>query len=199
MSHEVETMVKQCSTCCKNFDRRKEPIIPTELPTYPFQKVGTDLFHLQGTTYLLVVHYFSRYPEIKKLTNTNSNSIIMALKDIFARFRIPETVVSDNDPQYSSQEFVGFASAHDFCHVTSSPHFPQSNGQTEHTVQTVKKLLKEYPDPHMAELSLLTYRCTPFPWCGLLPAELLMGRHLCANIPLSDEQLTPDWKYLGEF
>ena len=140
--------------------------------------------------------YFSRYPEIKKLTNTNSNNIIMALKEIFSRFGIPETVVSDNGPQYSSQEFVGFASAYDFCHVTSSPHFPQSKGQAERTVQTVKKLLKESPDPHMA---LLTYRCTPFPWCGLSPAELLMGRRLHANIPLLDEQLTPDWKYLGEF
>ena len=119
----------------------------------------------------------------------------MALKDI-SRFGIPETVVSDNGPQYSSQEFVGFASAYDFCHVTSSPHFPQSNIQAERTVQTVKKLLKESPDPHMA---LLNYRCTPFPWCGLSPAELLMGRRLRANIPLLDEQLTPDWKYLGDF
>ena len=178
-------MVKQCPTCCKSSRPRKEPMIPTELPTYPFQKVGTDLFYFKGTTYLLVVDYFSRYPEIKKLSNTTTNCLITALKEIFSRFRIPETVVSDNGPQYSSQEFAAFASTYDFSHVTISPHFPQSNGQAERTVQTVK-LLKESSDPYMA---LLTYRSTPFPWCCLLPAELLMGRRLRANIPLLSEQL----------
>jgi len=105
-------------------------------------------------------------------------------------------VISDNGPQYSSTEFADFAEAYDFAHVTSSPLFAQSNGQAERTVQTVKNLLKESKDPHMA---LLTYRSTPFPWCNLSPAELLMGRRLRANIPLLNDQLIPDWDFLEEF
>ena len=80
--------------------------------------------------------------------------------------------------------------------MTSSPLFPQSNGQAERTVQTVKRLMKESPDPNMA---LLMYRSTPFQWCGLSPAELLMGRRLRSNIPLLCEQLTPNWEFLGDF
>ena len=95
---------------------------------------------------------------------------------------VPETVVSDNGPQYSSLEFAEFTKEYGFNHVTSSPYFPQSNGQAERTVQTVKKnLLKDSTDHHMA---LLTYRSTPFPWCNLSPAELLMGRRIRSNIPL---------------
>ena len=103
---------------------------------------------------------------------------------------------SDNGPQYVSQEFTDFARSYDFCHVTSSPHFPQSNGQAERTVRTIKRLLKELDDPLMA---LLTYRTTPFPWCGRSPVELLMGRQLRANLPLAKEQLCPQWPYLEEF
>lgn len=131
-------------------------MIPTDTPDYPWQNVGTDLFQLKGDTYLLVVDYFSRYPEIKKIASKTSLNIISALKPFFARFGIPETVLSDNGPQYASHEFQEFSEAYDFNHVTISPLFPQSNGQAERTVQTVKRLLKESPDPDMALLTKRT-------------------------------------------
>ena len=193
INHEIQNLVKQCPTCTIDFTPRKEPLIPTQLPDYPWQKIGTDLFHLKGVTYILIVDYFSRYHEIQRLTNTTSHNIIQALKTAFARHGVPETVVSDNGPQYASQEFANFAKKYDFAHITSSPLFPQSNGQAE---QTVKKLLKEATDPQMA---LVVYRTTPLPWCSLSPAELLMGRRLRANIPVQTSQLTPDWKFLPEF
>ena len=196
ISHEVENMVKQCLRCARDHTLPNEPMIPTELPEYPWQKVGTDLFHFKGATYLLVVDYFSRYPETQKLSGTTSQDVIEVLKTIFSRHGIPETVFSDNGPQFASLEFTQFAEMYDFHHATSSPLFPQSNGQAERMVQTVKKLLKEAKDPH---LSLLTYRTTPFPWCNLSPAELLMGRHLRGNIPLLHCQLIPEWKFLDEF
>ena len=171
-------------------------MIPTELPEYPWQKIATDLFYFRGVTYLAVVDYFSRYPEVVKLSETSSHAIIEALKTIFSRFGIPEIVVSDNGPQYNSVEFTQFAKAYDFDHTTSSPLYAQSNGQAERTVKTLKKLLKMSKDLPMA---LLTYRSTPFPWCRLSPAELLMGRRLRANIPVVKDQLIPHWGYLEEF
>ena len=75
---------------------------------------------LNGATYLLVIDYFSRFVEVVKLKTTTSASIIEVLKPIFARFGIPETLMSDNGPQYSSQEFANFAKTYDFCHITSS-------------------------------------------------------------------------------
>jgi len=158
LSKQISDLVKCCPECAKEFTPNKEPLIPTALPEYPWQKVGSDLFTLQGVQYLVVVDYFSRYPEVVKLPTTTSQSVIKALKSMFARFGIPEIVVSDNGPQYSSQEFADFAKAYNFCHTTSSPHYPQSNGQAERTVKTVKKLLRDSTDPC---LSLLSYRATP--------------------------------------
>ena len=48
--------------------------------------------------------------------------------------------------------------------------YPQSNGQAERMVQTVKRLLKKLKDLYRA---LLSYRPTPLPWCNLSPSELV--------------------------
>ena len=72
-------MIKSCQECSKHSTINREPMIPSSLPDYPWQIIGTDLFQHKGTTYLLVVDYFSRYPEIAKLTNTTSNGVIAAL------------------------------------------------------------------------------------------------------------------------
>lgn len=88
-----------------------------------------------------------------KLTTTSTAAIVNALKDIFSRDRIPETVFSDNGPQHDLQELAQFSRQYNFTHVTSSPYFPQSNGQAERTVQIMKKILKDSDDPYLAILS----------------------------------------------
>ena len=189
-------MVKQCPVCTRTFTPQKQPMIHTDLPDYPWQKIATDLFQLNRRNYLLVVDYFSRFPETQQLSNTTSSSVVGALKAMFSQFGIPETVISDNGPRYSSSEFTEFLEAYDFSHVTSSPLFAQSNGLAERMVQTVKKLLEKSTNPHQA---MLSYRSTSLAWCVLSPAELLMGRRLHANIPILKSQLIPEWKYLEEF
>ena len=149
-----------------------------------------------GKNYLLVTDYYSRYPEIVQLRSTTSSCIITACKSIFARYGTPELLISDNGPQFASQEFKDFAFAYNFEHKTSSPQYPQSNGQVERMVQTIKNLLKKSSDPYMA---LLSYRATPFLWCNLSPAELLMGRKVRTTLPQIKEHLVPQWQYPTQF
>ena len=76
----------------------------------PWQVMETDLFHLKGHTYMLVVDNFSHYVEVALLASSQSlQDAIKALKSIFARHGVPETVRSDNGPQYSSAEFQTLA------------------------------------------------------------------------------------------
>ena len=196
VANDVQEMVQSCKECAEKSVQRKEPLIPTPLPDYPWQVAGTDLFELNHSHYLIVVDYFSRFPEVIKLTSTTSANVIAALKAVFTRHGIPEIVRSDNGPQYLSAEFAQFASTYGFSHVTSSPRYPQSNGQVERAVQTVKMMMKKSQDPHLA---LLSYRSTPHPWCGRSPAELCMGRNLRSTIPLTKAKLSPQWLYLPEF
>ena len=66
----------------------------------------------------------------------------------------------------------------------------------QRAVKTVKALLNDAPDPHLA---LLSYRTTPLPWCGLSPAELSQGRRLRSDVPQTKQNLTPQWPYISEF
>ena len=188
VTHHITQMVKQSTIYAKQAKQKKEPLMPTDLPDYPWQIVGTDLFELKGTRYLITVDYFSCYAEVTKLTFTTSSSVITALKAIFSRHGLPEVVRSDNGPQLSSHDFLRFANAYNFYHVTSSPFYPQSNGQAERTVQTVKGIIHKSTDPFMA---LLSYRSTPMPWCGLSPAELCMGRRIRSSVPQIKNLLAP--------
>ena len=108
-------------------------------------------------------------------------SHINHLKIFFARHGIPETLISDNGPQYASQEFKEFAREYEFRHTTSSPYFPQGNGEAEQAVGTV---LKKSGDPYKA---LLAYRSTPLQM-GYSPSQLLMGRVLRSTVPTTRAQ-----------
>jgi len=79
-------------------------------------KLETDIFFLKGTHYLVVVDYFSKYLEVIKLGTITSRSVIDGLKAMFSRHGIPETVISDNGPQFSSHEFSVFATLYNFTH-----------------------------------------------------------------------------------
>ena len=96
VTKQMTEMIQQCPVCAKEATPRKEPLMITPLPDYPWQVIGTDLFELKGVTYLLVVDYFSRYREITKLTPTTSLAVFNALKSIFARHGIPEITMVPN-------------------------------------------------------------------------------------------------------
>ncbi|KAE8291509.1 Retrovirus-related Pol polyprotein from transposon 17.6 Protease [Larimichthys crocea] len=186
---DIDRMVSRCATCLKHQAKQaKEPMAITEIPDEPWQKVGTDLFYLDGKNYLLVIDYLSNYPEIALLPNMSAACVIKHMKSIFARHGIPQVVYSDNGPSYSCKEFQDFAQEYDFCHVTSSPLYAQSNGKAEKGVHIVKQLLKKAQESHSDPyLALLSYRASPLEH-GLSPAEILMGRRLRTTLPYTSEQ-----------
>ena len=196
VTKNVEEFVKACPDCQRSTPTATEPLLSTPLPNHPWERVAADLFELKGVSHLLVVDYYSRYVEVQKLTTTTSTNVVTALKAIFSRHGVPITFVSDNGPQFDSKEMKHFAAAYGFNHVTSSPHYPRANGEAERSVKTVKSLLDHSPDPYMA---LLSYRATPLPWCGLSPAELLMGRRIRTDVPQMRKLLIPDWPHTRDF
>ncbi|UYV71374.1 K02A2.6-like [Cordylochernes scorpioides] len=188
ISEEIAETVRKCSVCIQEAVSKHEPLIPTNFPTRPWQKIGMDLFKFENKWYLVVIDYYSRFPEMIQLDRLTANVVVRSCKSIFARHGIPETVVSDNGTQFrAAREFASFARQYGFTHVTSSPRFPQSNGMAEAGVKIAKLILKKNQDP---SLGLLEYRSTPLE-NGCSPAELLMGRKLRTTLPIAPENLNP--------
>ena len=89
--------------------------------------------------FFLVIDVHSRWPEVSIMPSTIATKI---LRDMFARFGIPQQVISDNGPQFPSEEFQQFMTANGIKHIKTSPYHPTSNGAAERMVQTLKLALK---------------------------------------------------------
>lgn len=170
---------------------QREPLIPQEVPGRPWATVAADIFYYKGRDYLLVVDYFSKYPEVARLNHKNSEAVILAMKDMFARHGIPEKIIADNMP-FNSLRVKEFAREWEVDVVTSSPHYPRSNGLVERNVQTIKRLLKKADDSKQdAFLALLEFRNSPISGMEQSPAELLMSRKLRTKLPTPKHLLKP--------
>jgi hypothetical protein len=188
MSQQIAELVRKCELCRKESAVQQTPLLRSEFPPRPWEKLGSDLFFIDSKWYLLVVDYHSRFIEVALLDDLTSSQIISHMKSIFARHGVPELLISDNGRQYASEEFALFAKTYGFTHVTSSPRHPQGNGAAERAVQTVKNIMKKEGDPYMG---LMAYRSSPLE-NGLSPAELLMGRRLRTTVPSLPLVLMPE-------
>ncbi|XP_033111016.1 uncharacterized protein K02A2.6-like [Anneissia japonica] len=112
------------------------------------------------------------------------------MKATFARHGIPDTLISDNGPQYDSDAFKAFTNDYAFEHRTSSPRYPQASGEAERAVQIAKALIKKNPEDY--HKALLNYRATKLA-NGYSPSELPMGRSLKTSLPTSESLLIPRW------
>lgn len=190
INQDVTNGVSNCTTCLKyQASNPAEPLKPHPVPSRPYEKVGADLFVSEGKDYIVITDYYSLYPEVCTLHRTKAEAVITSMKAVFSRHGVPSEVFTDNGPQFSNVNFRNFAEEWNFVHTTSSPHYPQSNGLVEKSVQTVKRLM------HKAKESgtdfyqgLLAYRTTPLE-CGMSPAQLLMGRRLRSNLPIQENLL----------
>lgn len=184
LNGDIGNLVKNCAVCQKYaYRQQSEPVVLRPTPEHAWYRIGVDIFMYAGSSYLCVFDAFSNFPEVEKLPDTTTGTVINKLSSIFSRYGIPLEVCTDNGPQFASHEFSLFASRYDFTHVTSSPRFPRSNGLAEKGVQIVKRIMKKTGErKEDFWLGLLSYRSTPLDE-GRSPGELLQGRKLRNRLP----------------
>ena len=192
MASDIKQIADTCEAC-QTFPKtqQKEPMIAIETE-YPWEKVGVDIFTLRNKDYLITVDYFSGFWEVDLLRSATSTTVIDKLKPHFARNGIPSVLISDNGPQFVSQEFLDFASNWDFEHCTSSPHHPKGNGKVESAVKAAEKMLTKCAMSHTDPcIALLEIRNTPTQGTGSSPAQRLLNRRTRTLIPATDSKLAP--------
>ena len=156
MASDVKDYVSKCDVCLAHrTSQTKEPFLQHEVFARPWAKLAANLCELHGRTLLVVSDYFSNYIEVARLCSTTTQAVVRELKTMFARFGIPEILVTDNGPQFSSNKFQVIAKSWSFNHVTTSPGYPQSNGKAENAVRTVKRLFEKCKETGVSEFQAL--------------------------------------------
>ena len=105
MASEIRHQTSQCATCNSlAAKQQKQPLMSPEIPTTPWAKVAQNLFTYDGKPYLITVDYYSDFWELDAVSDTTSETIVKHTKAHFARYGIPETVITDNGPQFRAQQ-----------------------------------------------------------------------------------------------
>jgi hypothetical protein len=181
---DITDCVESCSKCQENRNQNPATMLQHhEVPEYPFQVVATDIFELNGSHYLLTVDYYSRWVNVVKVSDITSSTLIEEFEKQFCDFGIPEVLISDNGPQYCSQQFKDCMQRLHVEHLTSSPYYAQSNGMAERAVGTVKASLKKTLSEGKSLLhALATIRSTPLSADLPSPAVLSQGRNIRCHL-----------------
>eukprot|EP00111_Clytia_hemisphaerica_P010127 TCONS_00029605-protein len=193
INQHVEDLVKQCHACQIVIPKhsKAEPLKPTPLPEEPWQQLGIDL---KGplpdqNTLLVILDYHSRYPIVHVLNkDTTSDRIIEKLMSTFAIFGYPESIVTDNGPQFIASNFEEFLKSRNINHRKVLPYHAAGNGEVERFNRTLGKFLQTCSANRtdwkkQLDSFLLSYRNTPHPATGASPSSLMYKHTPRSHLP----------------
>ena len=142
--------------------------------------------------FLVVVDAHSKWPEVRELRVTTAAKTIEVL---FSAYGLPEQLVTDKGPQFTSEEFALFAKQNGIKHICTSPYHPASNGAAERLVQTFKQAMKAAANngltlQHQLSSFQMAFHSTTHPTTGETPSKLFLGREMRTRFDLlrSDPQ-----------
>ena len=121
--------------------------------------------------------------------NTSATATIVILRQHFSIYRLPVHCVSDNGPQFRSEEFAHFLKMNGVKHIRVAPYHAASNGLAERIVQSFKCHRKANKGGKLSIQQrianfLLPYRSTTHSTTGRTPAGLFLARELRTRLTL---------------
>lgn len=199
----IDAQIKDYVRCCQRcVETAKAPGKHTleswPLAAAPWERVHIDYAGpVDGWWYLVIVDAYSKWLEVFQMNTTTTFVTLESLRQTFARYGLPKTLVSDNGRQFISEEFEKFCSDNGIEHLKTAPYHPQSNGQAERMVDTLKRALKKLKGGEQTvaenlQTFLRTYRSTPSQATpnGRSPAEEFLGRPVRVTLDLLRRQET---------
>ncbi|XP_062557947.1 uncharacterized protein K02A2.6-like [Armigeres subalbatus] len=192
MDKQVEIFVKSCKECTLVSSLSPpEPLIRTKMPDKPWTHIAIDFMGPlpSGHNLLVLIDYFSRFIEVVIMREITAKLTIQALHETFCRYGIPETMETDNGPQFVSEAMDQFCEEFGINLMKTSPYWPQANGEVERANRSLKKRLQISQEMSNADwkwdlrMYLLMYNSTPHSTTGVAPSALMFGRVLRDKLP----------------
>ena len=117
------------------------PLHPWCWPEKPWQRIHMDLWDHFKEQCFVTVDTHSKWPEVSMMSSTTVSKTLNVLRQMFAVGLSVQTV-SDNGPQFISDDFATFNKMNGIQHIGSAPYHPALNGLAERFVQSLKQALK---------------------------------------------------------
>ena len=181
IDQDIEDRVRFCEDCVNAQSTPKSvPLLFWPWATEPWQRIHVDFAEVKGQQFLIIVDSHSKWLEVFPMTTTTATATINVFRAVFARYGIPHEVVSDNGPQFVSEEYQTFLKMNWVKLTLVPPYHPASNALAERHVRTFKGMYKAYGNTrsvqHRVADILFRYRNTPHSTTGKTPAELFLKR-----------------------
>lgn len=125
MDQAIEQYVQRCSICqAVQPAAESVPLHPWMYPTKCWSRVHVDFAVKDASVFLVLVDAYSKWVEVWPMASTSATKTIEKLRGTFAAYGLPETLVSDNGPQFTSAAFADFLSANGntFAFLPITPH-----------------------------------------------------------------------------
>ena len=110
INSDVEKTVRLCRECQEvQSSPPPAPLNPWKWPSRPWARLHLDFAGpFQGKIILVLIDAHSKWIEAVCTSSTSSSVVIEELRTTFAKFGLPETIVTDNGTGFTSQEFKTF-------------------------------------------------------------------------------------------
>ena len=155
MVNDVRMFVRSCPRCqrTKHDTCRPPGLLQPILSRYPWQVVTMDFVGkftpAEGTENnmcLVMVDKFTKYVLLEAVpeTITASQTAEIFIRRLVAHFGVPATVISDRGPQFTSAVWKETLGQLGTQVALASSHHPQTDGQTERTIQTLLRLIRAF-------------------------------------------------------
>jgi RNase H-like domain found in reverse transcriptase/Reverse transcriptase (RNA-dependent DNA polymerase)/Integrase zinc binding domain/Chromo (CHRromatin Organisation MOdifier) domain len=198
----ITDYIKGCATCQQNKNlthRVKTPLfrIPSSINAKPFSHIAMDLItglpESNGHDAILTIvdHGCSRAAIFLPCSTTITGTGIaqLYLKHLFRRFRIPQKIISDRDPRFTSHFARELTKGLGISQNLSTAFHPQTDGLSERANQWVEQYLRlitanQNEWSRWLPMATAVHNNSKNSTTGFAPSELLIGW----EPPLTTEQ-----------
>lgn len=193
LSKDVEKFIKNCEICQRVKICRKNlssPLVITETPKTPFERVNVDIFEFPVRNYVLTIRdELTKFTQAYPLQDKKATSVINTLLIFFQHFGTPLRIHCDYGREFDNTLIRDLCELYDIKISYSSVNHPQSNGSIERFHATLAEMIRahvaENPNEHPSSVipyTVICYNNTRNHTTGFTPYELIFG-HTSSRVP----------------
>ncbi|GKE12014.1 hypothetical protein Tco_1415565 [Tanacetum coccineum] len=155
MKADIATYVSKCLTCAKVKAEHQRPsglLVQPDIPKWKWEKITMDFItklHKTAAGFNLIWVIVDRLTKSAHFlpmreTDSTENLTRLYMKEIVARHGIPVSIIFDRDSHFTSRVWQSLHKALGTQLDLSTAYHPQTNGQSERTIQTLEDMLRAY-------------------------------------------------------